>query len=352
MNILSYTQLQNPAPIQKNSVGSSAMHKAAANTPNRSAAASYTSYLSDRAEEEKARQARELREQLRNMKRSSLQDANAASAQDRLKTLFEQQAAEAEKEKEEKPDKPVNYSSREVESKIRQAKNTTGAGRAVISAKRKVLELQRKMASGECDPEEVQLALTHAKRMEMVAKKKKHHLELEELVQITQKRDERFEQQEEAATELKDSMILAEEEKISEKQDAIFDERQKQIEEAMDEFEESGAEISDEMLADLNKMISEISEEEMKQLEEAMEMLENMEIIDPHMSEEDLKKLKIKHRASEEKALLKADMDYIKGMVRHHADAGAAMPGMGGGSPMGIAPGAAVSVSPSFNVMV
>ena len=47
-----------------------------------------------------------------------------------------------------------------------------------------------------------------------------------------------------------------------------------------------------------------------------MEMLENMEMIDPHMTKEDLDELKRKHRASEQKAMMKADMDYLKGMIK------------------------------------
>ncbi len=345
MSISINSQIQYTAVMRNSIPNTEAVRKSTGISREQSAAASYSTYLADRAEEEKANQARELRQQLRELKRSVSKEQNENSTQDRIKTLFEQSAM-AEKEDDDKVEKPVNYNSKEVESKIRQAKTSTSAGKAVITAKRKVLEMQRKIAAGDGDPEELQLALTHAKRMEMVAKKKKHHLEQEELAQITQKRDERYEQQEEAANELKNSMVSAEEEKISKQEDAIFDERQKQISDTMDEIRESGAKVSDEMIADLNKLISEIGEDELKELEEAMEMLENMEIIDPHMSKEDLEDLKRKHRASEEKALIKADLDYLKGMVKHHMDISASMPGMSAGmSP-------AASAMPSFNVQV
>ena len=42
-----------------------------------------------------------------------------------------------------------------------------------------------------------------------------------------------------------------------------------------------------------------------------------METVDPHMNEEDFEKLKRKHRDSEDKQMVKANMDYIKGMVKH-----------------------------------
>jgi len=59
------------------------------------------------------------------------------------------------------------------------------------------------------------------------------------------------------------------------------------------------------------------SEEELKELEEAMEMLETMEVVNPHMSKEDLEELKRKHRASEDKAIMKANMEYLKDMIKH-----------------------------------
>ena len=77
-----------------------------------------------------------------------------------------------------------------------------------------------------------------------------------------------------------------------------------------------GVQNSQDMLSELGKILAEFGEEELKELEEAMEMLEDMEIVDPHMSKEDLEELKRKHRATEQKAMVKADMDYLKGMIK------------------------------------
>ena len=244
----------------------------------------------------------------------------------------------SEKKDEEENDqavKPVNYNCREVETKIQRAKTVVSAGQAVLSAKRKVVEVKRKVSSGKCDPEEVQLALTHARRMEMVARKKKHNLELEEMVQVTRKRDERLEDRKESADSIRNAVITAQEEKVSEKEDDIFDKRQEMLSEAIEQMEENGAEISEESLADMNKMLSEFGEKELAQLEEAMEMLENMEVIDPHMSKEELEELKRKHRAAEQKAMVKADMDYLKGMVRHQVEKGGSAAGMNTGMTLG-----------------
>ena len=173
------------------------------------------------------------------------------------------------------------------------------------------------MASSDGDADELQAALTHAKRMEMAARKKKHHLELEELVVTTQKRDEQQDKMEEAASEINSSMVQASEEQVAEQEDAIFEEREAMLDEVTEGMQDGGAELSEDAMAELNEMIAEFGEEELKQLEEEMEMLENMEVIDPHMSKEDLEELKRKHRSAEYKAIMKANMDYLKTMIKH-----------------------------------
>ncbi len=238
---------------------------------------------------------------------------------------------------EEEVKEPVNYNYKEVTTKIRQAKTSVSAGRALLSARRKVLEIRRKIAAEEGDPEELQLALTHARRVELAARKKKHHLELEEMVAVTQKRDERMEQQEEAGSGMESAVFSELESKLGEKEEAIFDERSAVMEGLREEMEASsaaGAEISDEMMAQLNEMLADLGEEELKQLEEAMELLETMEVLDPHMSKEELEEVKRKHRDAENKAMLKADMDYLKGMIKlQMQNAGSGMPGNSGTAP-------------------
>ena len=228
--------------------------------------------------------------------------------------------------KKEKSTKPVRYNYKEVATKIQNAKNSTGAEQAVLSAKRKVLELKRKISSGDGDAEELQLALTHAKRMEMVARKKKHHLELEELVVTTQSRDERAEEFEENISGVRDALISSAEDKLKTAEDDILDDRTEILDETFDEIKEGNIELSEEELADLNEMIAEFGEEELKELEDAMEELESLEIIDPHMSPEELKELKIKHRNAEHRDMVKADMDYLKEMIRHQLQAGGISP--------------------------
>ena len=270
----------------------------------------------------------EIREHIKNLSKKKTEGPKTfvGVSQDKVKGYLDLATTSTSK-KTEKVKKPVRYSYKEVSSKILRAKTSVSAGQAVLAAKRKVIEVRRQISSGDGDAEELQLALTHAKRMEMVARKKKHNLELEEMVVNTQRRDENMDKMEEASDDIQSALVSAEEEKVTKEEDAIFEERQEMLEEAAEEAEERSAEASEEMLDKLNKMISEFGEEELKELEEEMEMLENMEIIDPHMSEEELEELKRKHRAAESRAIVKADMDYLKGMIKHQMEKGNSVSG-------------------------
>ena len=86
-------------------------------------------------------------------------------------------------------------------------------------------------------------------------------------------------------------------------------------------------EISDDMIDSVDAMIDAMTEEEQEMLSEMAEMLENMEILDPHMSEEELAKLKTKHRGAENKEIVKADADYWKAMMKHNLEKVNTLPG-------------------------
>ncbi|MCR5397123.1 MAG: hypothetical protein K6E64_06585 [Lachnospiraceae bacterium] len=301
---------------------------------------SYPSISSIIAEEEKRQKLRAL--QARTALESTTQPNQAPEYMDTSSTS----------ETEKIPTEDFKYSVKELSSAISRAKTSISAGQAVIKAKRKVLELKRKLAQGNGDTNELMAALNHAKQMERIAKKKKHHLELEELVEHTQKMDEKLEQQEEANSSGGFSnfdIIEAAKDKISKAQEQILSEMetvQKDVSEEdvslelsdivdisdkMASMEDFSNEISD--MAEFSDEMSSLASEELERLDEAMEMLENLEVINPHMSKEDLKKLKIKHRNSEEKDLVKADMDYLKNMINLTIEKGNA--------PMNISPSTA-----------
>ena len=148
---------------------------------------------------------------------------------------------------------------------------------------------------------------------------------------------------------MQSALASAEEEKITEKEDAIFDAREEMLDAALQQMQEGEASFSEEELKELNEMISEFGEEELKELEEAMELMETMEVVDPHMSKADLEDLTRKHRASEDKAIMKANMEYLKDMIKHELAKNASMPSMGGG---GISSAASVSLPQSIGISV
>ena len=274
----------------------------------------------EKAEEEKNVRAEKVREMIRNLSQNQ-------TPQDRAHT-FTGMSERSSKKDEEQQKTYSHYHFKEVEMKIQRAKNALSAAQAFLSAKRKVLEVKRKIASGKGDPEELQADLTHAKRMELVARKKKHHLELEELVENTQKQDEKKDAEEEAQTDLKNALIESEEEEITKREDEIFEERDEALEKALEEAREQQETFSEDEMAELGQMVSELGEEELEQLEKAMEAFEDLEVLDPHMSKEELEELKRKHRAQEQKAMIKADMDYLKEKISIQLEKGGGIPGL------------------------
>ncbi len=219
------------------------------------------------------------------------------------------------------------YNYKEVSNKILRAKTPVSAGQAMIAAKRKVVEVKRKLLAGGDDSDALRLALTHAQRMEMVARRKKHHLEQEEMVEAVQERDAAREQLNDTSYALAGQA----QDRISDRQDAVFEERGRladAMSEQLDELAESGA---GEMMEELNRMFADFGEDMLRELNEAMEQLENMEILNPHMSEEELEKVKRRHRLAEQKAILKADMDYLKDSIRQTLAKGGGIPGIGSG---------------------
>ena len=119
----------------------------------------------DNSEEAKIRRKREIQE--RNTFKGTIQ-AKEMHGYLELNTQNKEDVSEVS---------DFKYDAKEVSSAVQQAKNSLSAGRAVLKAKRKVLELKRELARSKGESKEVIVALSHAKQIERVAKKKKHHLE-------------------------------------------------------------------------------------------------------------------------------------------------------------------------------
>lgn len=279
--------------------------------------------------------------------------------QDQLRELFEKECAKTsplindDKDKtngtdkeDEKEDRLLDsgkiYNFKEVSNKIMRAKTSISAGQAVVAAKRKVSELKRKLAASGGDDDELQMALTHAKKMEVVAQRKKNNLTLEEMVSNTQKRDELLKKMEEKGSSMETEVYEELKDKIMDKQLERIDEQaeieREEAEKIQEEMEQKLEASQEEMMEQLSSFVDEMSDEESEMLREMSEMIDAMETADPHMSEEELNKLKTKHRFSEQKALMKADMDYLKSVFKQlDGRSTPGMPGMGTGLSMGSA---------------
>ena len=86
----------------------------------------------------------------------------------------------------------------------------------------------------------------------------------------------------------------------------------------------------------MNELVSRLGEKELEKLEETMEAFEEMEVVDPHMTKEEFEELKKKHRNSENKAIVKAEMDYLKDTIKHQQMKGAGLTGTPGSSAAGV----------------
>lgn len=201
--------------------------------------------------------------------------------------------------------KKMKYNFKNISSKILRSKTSASAKRVVSEAKREVLKLKRQRQGNEGDAEEIDAAIAHAKAMERVAKKKVKHLEQEEIAKAS-------------------GGPLAEYMEEESDYAYIYDDSYAEIsiptEDMIDAYIESM-----ENLSDLSESISEVGEltaEMMDDFEEGIqEMLEEMGLDElsesltatkGDMDPNELKLMKIKHRAKEMKDIVKADADYLK----------------------------------------
>lgn len=221
MNISFNTQSPYGSYFQKAPlVGQGTRNKSAGSAlpfmPGNSDAASLLSKFTDKMTDDKPSISQQMRQMIRDLKQEQYKNTSTKNQTDGFSKL----SGSPDVAEDEEIVNSEKYNYKTVATKIQQAKTSISAGQAVLAAKRETLKLKRKIASGSGDAEELQIALSHAKRMEMVARKKKHHLELEELVENTQKRDERLEGEKDASVQMQSALTSAEEEKIAEKEDA------------------------------------------------------------------------------------------------------------------------------------
>ncbi|MCR5420711.1 MAG: hypothetical protein K6E98_06890 [Lachnospiraceae bacterium] len=287
-------------------------------------------------------------------------DSVRKQMQDQLRNLFEKENSKngnmgligcpenktdaVDSEDDNSEDKLLNsgkiYNFKEISNRIMRAKNPISAGQALIAAKRKISEIKRKLANGNGDSDELQMALVHAKKMETVAKRKKNNLEMEEWVQNTEKRDEMFDKEKKASSlsideyeRIKDEILDKQMKLIDDNSAKLreeFEKKQIELEKDIEDTKEETELLTEKMQEQMEGFLDEMDDSQSEMLRELSEVIDSMEIIDPHMSEQELNKLKLKHRLSENKAMMKADMDYLKGTFEGMDAKGSAFSTFGG----------------------
>lgn len=176
----------------------------------------------------------------------------------------------------------LQYNYKLLSGMVLRAKTSVGAGQAVVKAKQKVAELQRKLKSDQCDENQVKHALLHAKQMERIAKKRKRNLLQEEQIQYKNSENMKY---------------------------------TTQPEESIEEFysEEALREMMEEFADDMEELMKEM-EELAKELQEEMLPEDELLTAGSDMDSSDLKELKRKHRSDEWKDIVRADMKYLKAL--------------------------------------
>ncbi len=168
---------------------------------------------------------------------------------------------------------------------------TSGAvSQVLIKMRNKRAQLISAKRCGEYDDTEIALAIIHAEAIEQVAKKRKKNLQMEERAENMQENEEYEEQLEEAADPLglfggenENSRMLSEDE-----MEQILSDLEEEMDELMKEMEENA------------------------EMDEALD--EMTEVFSGDMSPEDLEEMKKKHRAAEQRDIIKADMKYLKAL--------------------------------------
>ena len=185
--------------------------------------------------------------------------------------------------------KRLNYNYRDVSGRILRAKTSVSATLVVAHARTMVAVLRRRYGCGEYNDRDLEIAIVHAEKMVRIAKKKLKNLKMEEMGRRTSEAEKAQEELEDENS-LENSMNTADMQ--SEEQEINADELRDMIRELEQELQELAAENSFDDLMD--------------------ECLGAGGAV----SEEDLERIKKKHRCDEMRQIVEADMKYLKAMFQ------------------------------------
>lgn len=205
-----------------------------------------------------------------------------------------------------KKKKRLPYNFKAISAQIMQSKTAGGASQAAAKARRQAAVLQRNMKSDEYDEEEIRNAISHAKSLERVAKKRAKHLEQEEAMK--QDNNPYFSELEEEFEDVAFEGMDPEE---------LLKMSEEELKRLMEELEEAMQEIESEAAG--NGVMDDLS-----QLNE---------VVVEDMDELDLEQVKKKHRSDELREIMEADMRYLKALFNKLArEKQSAASGSAGGS--------------------
>ncbi len=196
--------------------------------------------------------------------------------------------------------KRLQYSFKSISNQIMMAKTPNTAKMVATKARGKVAMLQRNIDNDDYDETELRHAITHAKKMLRIAKKKMRHLEEE--TEAKQKNGAQIQDDDNGIPDLPD-----EEEKEKEQKEMELDQAMQEYEDIVSEF------MTKAMNEMMNQMMNEMMEDtQLEELADAfMGDISQVEDLEP----EDLEKIKKKHRSDELREIMEADMKYLKAMI-------------------------------------
>lgn len=302
---------------------------------------SYNKYRSGSAadEGESASSLRELMYEKR--KKDKNEDFYSRFSQNSYNYAESLRASRAKNQKTKAKVKKLRYSFKAISSQIMKSKTSVTARQVAGKAKREVVRLRQKKLSAQYDPEEVQIALTHALKIERVAKKKVKHLLEEEMVKVTggpcagelEEKTNKESDQEKAEDAIaamengmsgEDAAAMQQRRAMSSQEQAQYIQEQMQamqemMQAQMEQMQYAMEMAQEQMRAQMEDMMSDFMDEMEESMKELLEesglsdLLEEMAGgFDMEMDPADYHMMKLKHRAKELKEIAEADAEYLK----------------------------------------
>ena len=205
--------------------------------------------------------------------------------------------------------KDPEYNHKRFARKMKNAKNAQSMQSVLADIRATIADLKAKQATGEYDEEEIAAAILHAELMEAAAMKRIDNLETEEMAERKVKREELEELTEDDGEEQEGIPTVPEEEAAVAQAEQ---ETAEQLDAEMRAMQEEMQRVQEEMMAqmqeELEEMMAEMSEEDPLQALDDMAKVLGASAA----NEEDLDEMKKKHRAAEDMAVARADMEFLK----------------------------------------